>query len=125
MIKSKKFIAAATAASLVVVLAVAVATPFSATARAAGGEVDVASKRIGAAFATLRNVDAAPEIKVAAERVSQGDVSAAPGCAGQVWPNISADCLVAADGGQVHKVSAVYDAGGQGNVLIRLPNTAR
>lgn len=126
MNKPKTIFAAAALAGLVVAAAGLATVPFNTSARAAAphAEMNVASARIGVAFASLRPVSANPAIRAAAVRVSKGDLFAAPGCAGQTWPNIASDCLVKADGSRVSAVRTVtvgYSVGDNTTVLIRLP----
>jgi hypothetical protein len=127
MIKPKTIFAAAALAGLVVSAVGLIAEPFSGSAaRAAANYADMATPaaRIDMAFASLNPVAADPALRKAAARVAKGDLFAAPGCAGQTWPDVTADCLTGSDGSHVSKVRTVtvgYQTGDSTTVLLRHP----
>ena len=125
MTQSRKILATAALTGLGLVMTALTATPFYASARAAGQEpTDFASQRIEVAFASVREIEAAPAIEAAAERVQKGDLLARPGCFGEKWPNFSAACLMASDGSAAQPVRTVtigYRIGETTSVLVRMP----
>ena len=62
--------------------------------------------------------------QAASDQAPRGDLESAAGCLGQTWPDISADCLVSADGSptqQVRTVTIGYQSGDDTTVLVRMP----
>lgn len=62
--------------------------------------------------------------QAAADQAPRGDLLVPAGCLGQTWPDISAECLVSADGTparQVRTVTIGYQAGDDTTVLVRMP----
>jgi len=126
MIQSRKFVAAAILVGLALIVVGMLIAPFNAPARAAAGEmgIDVASDRIGIAFASLSERDPHPAIAAAAARASKGDFGASR-CNGAVWPNIDASCLSTADGSAAQPVRMItigYQADSATTVLVRFPD---
>jgi hypothetical protein len=79
----------------------------------------------------VRVVPAKSQPQTAAKPIvaaGKGDRMAKPGCATQEWPYIAPNCLVAADGAQVRKVSRVITVerrtGENSSELVRVPVTA-
>lgn len=125
MIQSRKFVAAAILVGIALIVAGLLIVPFNASARAAASEgADVASDRIGGAFAVISDREPAAEIAAAAALVFKGDLGAESICAGATWPNIDASCLARTDGSASHPVRLItigYQSGSATTVLVRVP----
>jgi hypothetical protein len=105
--KSKKTIAAVVLSSIALTMVGLTTIPFNGTARAAA-----------------ENQGAAAELAASAEQAPRGDLLLPAGCLGQVWPDISAECLITEDGsaaGEVRTVTIGYQTGDNTTVLVRLP----
>lgn len=117
MTQSKMLFAAVAVAGFALTMAGLIAAPFDQSARAADNGAASATQRIEAAF-TLAH----PELQHAVPvRISKGDL---PGCVGQTWPNIAADCLATADGAPARKARMVtfgQQIGESETVLVRFP----
>lgn len=124
MIQSRKFVAAAILFGLALIVAGLLIAPFNASARASATVgPDVASDRIGIAFASLSERTADPAIQAAAVRASKGDLLA-PSCAGAVWPNIDASCLTTPGGERAQNVRMItigYQSDEATTVIVRYP----
>ena len=123
MIQSRTVLAgAAIALGLTAAALSAAASGGSARAEA---PANLAAERIDVAFALAPKTEAAPAIKAAAAaRTGKGDLLAKPACAGQLWPDVSRDCLVKSDGTAVQPVRSVtvgYQADANTTILIRMP----
>lgn len=125
MIQSRKIVAAAILFGLALIVAGLLIAPFNASARAAATVgPDVASDRIGIAFASLSERTADPAMQAAAVRASKGDLGIDPACAGAVWPNIDASCLTMSDGERaqnVRMISIGYQSDASTTVIVRYP----
>ena len=120
MTRSKKLYVAVALIGVIGAIAGRLPAPFDQSARAADGHAAAAAERIDAAFSLVQ-----PHMpRSLPVRVAKGDLSVAPACAGQTWPNIAADCLVTADGSPARKARVVtvgYQSGEAESVLVRLP----
>jgi hypothetical protein len=128
MSQTNKIVAAGALFGLVLTGAALLTLPFNASARAAGefANVDIVSERIGGAFAVVDSMDLAPANRAVPVRVSKGDLPADRACAGETWPNITSDCIVAADGSRVEDVRYVtvdFRTGEAETVLLRVPSS--
>jgi len=125
MIQSHKFVATAILVGTALIVAGLLIAPFNATARAAATEgADVASDRIGGAFAVISDREPAAALAAAAALVFKGDLGAESICAAAVWPNIDASCLARTDGSAAHPVRLItigYQSGEATTVLVRVP----
>ncbi len=127
MTQSKTLIAAAALFGSALAIAGMIAAPFNGEARAAAGQPgpELIAERIGGAFASIDLADVDQATRAALVRLPKGDLGVA-GCEGQAWPNISADCLVTADGSTADNVRFVtfgYQAGEAETVLLRVPTS--
>jgi hypothetical protein len=127
MFATKKILAAGALFVLGLGMTAVAMNPFNASARAAATatSADLAMQRIDAAFADVRESEAAPTIAQLAVRVGKGDYHAKPGCAGEKWPNIAAECLVTHNGVPVRPVRFItigYPVGDSSSVLLRMPD---
>ena len=127
MFQSRKVFAAAVLFGIALVTVGLVAAPFNASARAAAGQdADFIAERIGGAFASIDFAGADQAVRAAVVRLPKSDLAAAPGCAGQTWPNIATRCLNTADGSaapEVRFVTIGYRAGEAETVLLRVPTS--
>lgn len=122
----KKHIMAAVAVGAFLAVTGLVAAPVvgAARAEAGGSDADVVSARIGAAFASIPDVEAPRALRSAAVRVAKGDLLARPGCAGVTWPNVEADCLARSDGSAAPRARLItigYEAAAATTTLVRIP----
>lgn len=88
------------------------------------GGAEMAAIRIAGAFAAAPTTAADPALQAAAAQAGKGDLGIARPCGEQLWPNLSADCLVSADGGAVTPVRSVtvgYQTDVSTTVLVRMP----
>jgi len=125
MIQSRKFVAATILVGIALIVAGLLIAPFNASARAAAtGGADIASDRIGGAFAMISEREPAAELAAAAALVFKGDLGAESVCANAVWPNIDASCLARTDGSTnrpVRLITMGYQSGEAATVLVRVP----
>ena len=128
MIKSTKFAATAVLTAVVMSTAALVVAPFNTNANAAAGQMQFDSaSRIGAAFASIREIEPAPARKSAAMRAAKGDLYAPRNCEGAVWPNIDRACLHTVSGAPAPAVRTItigYQEGEATTVLVRIPAAA-
>jgi hypothetical protein len=114
--KSNKVAALAGVVGIALVLSAFSALPLNNAARAAGSGAASSADLIAASFGDTDAV-ATPENGAAAK----GDLLV-PGCRGETWPDISADCLITNDGSPAPAARAGtigYQTGDSTTVLVR------
>jgi len=121
MIQSSKTLAAAAVAGIGLSIAGFALVPFGGAGAVGISPVD---QRIASAFAVAPGFTADPAIERAAQQARKGDLPARVSCAGQSWPAIASDCLVATDGTAARParfVTVGYQTGPDASVLMRMP----
>ncbi len=98
MSKSRNILSIAAAVGFSLTTAGVMAVPFGGVSALDADRSGVAD-RVALGFATLpATIDPPAELSLAAGRAAKGDFFERPGCFGQVWPDITADCLSKASG---------------------------
>lgn len=123
MTKFRTIVTAAAAVGLSLMAAgVVMAVPADGTATGHGSD---ATDRVSLAFVSLpAGLDIDPALEAAAGRAAKGDFAERPGCFGQVWPDITAECLSKVSGSvslPVRTVTLGYQVGQSTTVLVRTP----
>ncbi len=120
MPKSRKVGSLAAAVALSALATAAIVLPIHAVAAVDRG-ADIAEAVV---FGVSAPRDATAVGPQAAELAPKGDFAERPGCFGQVWPDITAECLTKATGAAAAPVRTVtmgYQVGDATTVLVRMP----
>ena len=122
--KFRTMLSAAAAIGLSMTAAGVMAVPLNG-AIGLNAEQAVVADRVSISFAGLpAALDVPPAIEAAAGRVAKGDFLERPGCFGQVWPDITPECIAKASGAAAAPVRTVtigYQVGDATTVLVRVP----
>lgn len=124
MPKSRNIVPAAALIGLSLMVAGLAPVPFSDAREFDGSVDDGITQRLSDGYLGLPEPAADTAIEAAAAQAAKGDFLERPGCFGQVWPDISPDCL--AKVGSTPRLAARtvtigYRIGEASSVLIRMP----
>jgi hypothetical protein len=124
MMNSRNILSLITAVGLSLTAAGVMAVPLNGAGPANASDADV-TQRVSLGFAAAPVHAAVPgALEAAAGRVAKGDFFERPGCFGQVWPEISAECLSKVAGLTslpARTVTIGYQIGDATTVLVRMP----
>ena len=123
MTKSRNIVSLAAAIGLSLTAAGVMAVPVDgAGAIPSGADLN---DRVSLAFMSVpADLEIDPALEAAAGQVGKGDFMERPGCFGQVWPNITAECLGKASGLAslpARTVTLGAQVGKSTTVLVRTP----
>jgi hypothetical protein len=122
MNRFRSIVTAAVAVALSLTGAGVMAVPADGAATVSSSGTDVTDRSLGY-MSVPADLGIGAPLQAGAGQAAKGDFAERPGCFGQVWPDISPECLAKVSGSvsPVRTVTLGYQVGDSTTVLVRTP----